>query len=197
MALLEHLPGETPIDDWSGLKIKGIQFRRQLNEVEAQNILKATLKYFARPITLRDAPFDYAWGLQLHREMFGDVWTWAGELRGTQTTIGVPVPLIEHQLYELFVSLSYWKEMPWVEQAARLHHRAVQIHPFLNGNGRWSRLLANIWLRLHDEPAILWPEPDVGTASTIRQEYIQAVRAADNGDYDRLIDLHCRFAQPE
>jgi Fic family protein len=31
-----------------------------------------------------------------------------------------------------------------LEQAMRIHHRTVNIHPFENGNGRWSRMLANI-----------------------------------------------------
>lgn len=69
------LPGETPIDDISRLKVKFITTRSELNKVEAENIRKAVVKYLAAKPTPRMAPFDVAWVLQLHREMFGDVWT--------------------------------------------------------------------------------------------------------------------------
>jgi Fic-DOC domain mobile mystery protein B len=197
MPLFEPIPGETPIDDISGLKIKGITLRRELNLVEAENIRKATINYFTGRLSRQEAPFDYAWALQLHREMFGDVWSWAGELRWTQTTIGVAPEHVETQLYDLFESIPYWNDMPWVEQAARLHHRAVQIHPFINGNGRWSRFLANVWLRLNGQPYTEWPEETVGETSVIRGEYLAAIKAADNGDYALLIGLHDRFARKD
>src|SRR6266404_4368872 len=82
------LSGETPIDV-SGLKAKGVGNRRDLNIAEAQNILKATLKYLARRPSKRLAPFDYAWSLRLHRAMFGDVWKWAGQLRTRDLNIGL------------------------------------------------------------------------------------------------------------
>lgn len=78
MPLWHHVPGGTPIDDLSGLKVKGITRRKELNEVEAENIRKAVVKYFAAPPTPKVAPFDLSWALRLHREMFGDVWKWAG-----------------------------------------------------------------------------------------------------------------------
>ena len=76
-----------------------------------------------------------------------------------------------------------------------LHHRSVSIHPFPNGNGRWSRMLANIWLRLNRQPYTLWPEGTVGEASVLRAAYLAALRAADAGDYDPLHELHRRFTQ--
>jgi len=100
------------------------------------------------------------------------------------------------QLQDLCDDLAYWKKH-WpdvIEQAAHLHHRAVQIHPFRNGNGRWSRLLANIWLKLHKQPLTDWPEEVIGDTSVVREEYLAALRAADKGDIARLIDLHYRFS---
>jgi hypothetical protein len=41
MPLWKSIPGETPIEDVSGLKIKGLQNRADLNRVEAENIGKA------------------------------------------------------------------------------------------------------------------------------------------------------------
>ena len=73
-----------------------------------------------------------------------------------------------------------------------LHHRAVHIHPFPNGNGRWSRMLASIWLWLHDHPPTHWPEETLGVESVARSECLAAIRAADDGDYGPLIELHRR-----
>ena len=148
------IPGETPIDDISGLKVKSVTTRPELNEVEAENIRKAFVKYLAAKPPRRVARFDLPWVLRLHHEMFGDVWTWAGKVRTTGTNIGVPPEQIQIQLKSLLDDLAFWEEQETelMEQAVMLHHRAVQIHPFKNGNGRWARLLANIWLKMHDNP---------------------------------------------
>ena len=82
--------------------------------------------------------------------------------------------------------------MSLVEQAVRLHYRAVWIHPFSNGNGRWARLLANIWLRRHKSPLILWPEESIGQESPIRNDYLKALKAADDGDFGPLLALHAQ-----
>lgn len=193
MRIEPSIPGETPIDDLSGLLVKGISLRRELNEREAANILKTLEKYFVGSLTRTIAPFDYCWALSLHREMFGEVWAWAGVPRRHDTNIGVPAHQVEQRLCELMKCLEYWHNVSWIEQAAWLHHRAVQIHPFANGNGRWSRMLANIWLRLHGQLYTQWPEATIGEASVIRQQYLEAIRAADAGNYSVLEQLHQQF----
>ena len=57
-------------------------------------------------------------------------------------------------------------------------------------------LLANIWLHLHDHKIAIWPAA-LGEESPIRSEYIEAIKAADRGEYDNLAKLHERFTQPE
>lgn len=195
MPLKGNIPGQTPLDDLSGLIPKHLRTREQLDTAEAENIRKATIKYLAAAPTARNAPFDYPWLLRLHREMYGDVWSWAGQLRVSQTNIGTLPQGIEVELHGLLHDLRAWidSQIPLLEQAVRLHHRAVSIHPFTNGNGRWSRMLANIWLRLHGTDLIEWPETTVGSSSTIREEYLAALRSADRGDYAPLIALHERF----
>ena len=155
----EPIPGETPIDDVSGLLVHGISTRRQLNQVEAENIAAAFAKYLVGRLLQEEAPFTFAWMFDVHKEMFGKVWSWAGTPRKCDLNLGVPWPQVEEQVLDLVQTIPYWHEMPVLEQTARLHHRAVKIHPFLNGNGRWSRLLANIWLRLHGERPTEWPSP--------------------------------------
>ena len=71
------IPGETLIDI-SGLNVSGVRNRQDLSAVEAENVRKAIVKYMAGPLSRRVAKFDLSWMLKLHREMFGDVWKWAG-----------------------------------------------------------------------------------------------------------------------
>lgn len=190
------IPGQTPLDDLSGLRVKGIRTTSELNAAEAENIRRATVKYLAARPSRRLARFDTGWMLKLHAEMFGGVWTWAGTVRTRETNIGSPPRQIGIDLHNLVEDLTAWEKsaMPLMEQAARLHHGAVRIHPFLNGNGRWSRTLANIWLRRQGARPVEWPEATIGATSAIREEYLSAVRGADRGDYATLLALHVRFA---
>ncbi len=191
----QAIPGETPIDI-SGLKVSGVTNRQELSVVEAENVRKAIVKYLGGSPTRRTAKFDLPWMLKLHREMLGDVWKWAGQLRTIDLNVGSKWYQVSAQLHDLCGDLAYW-ETHWpdvVERAVHLHHRAVQIHPFQNGNGRWSRLLANIWLKLHKLPMTEWPEAAIGTTSLIRDDYLAAIRAADEGNFAPLIELHRRFA---
>ena len=129
--------------------------------------------------------------------MFGAVWKWAGKFRASDKNLGVQWAHIETSLHTLLANLSHWEreEMEFLEQAVLLHHRAVSIHPFENGNGRWARLLANIWLKLNDSPLTEWPETTVGSVSTIRSDYLTALRHADSGEYGPLRELHRRFTR--
>lgn len=196
MPLWPAIHGETPIDP-SDLRDKSIKTRDQLNVVEAENIRKAVVEYLSARPTRRKAPFDCPWCLRLHREMFGDVWTWAGKLRTKNLNLGIPFGAIPESLAMLLADLASWSEykMEMVEQASRLHHRSVQIHPFENGNGRWARMLANIWLKLHGNPLILWPDATIGGTSVVRDEYLEAIKTADGGDYAQLIALHERYVE--
>ena len=70
MANWEAISGETPIDP-SGLQDKSIGNRRELNIAEGRNISEAIFTYLLGTPTPKMAPFDLAWLLKLHGEMFG------------------------------------------------------------------------------------------------------------------------------
>lgn len=187
------IDGATPISDISGLRLL-ITTREEVIRAEALNIARPTAKYLASRQSARGTKFDREWLISLHGEMYCDVWDWAGTLRQTQYNIGVATHAIREQLQILIDDLKQWQEsnMPIIEQAARLHHRAVWIHPFPDGNGRWARLLTDIWLKRNGSAPIKWPS-QVGDESPIRNEYIDAVRKADDGNFEPLIELHHRF----
>ena len=197
MSSWETLPGETPIDP-SGLKRRGsVNSRRELAAAEALNVNEAFLKYLAAKPSPRSAPFDYPWLLRLHEEMYGDVWTWAGQLRTHDLNLGVPHYQINERLSALVDDLHSWSGCghSLQTQAVWLHHKSVQIHPFENGNGRWARLLSSIWLKRHGESIVAWPDQLLGDASAVRDEYLEAVRAADEGDYEPLAAMHQRYLE--
>jgi Fic family protein len=68
-----------------------------------------------------------------------------------------------------------------------LHHRLVFIHPFPNGNGRFSRLFADIFLINNNEDRFTWGQTNLLQDGAMRQEYLKALKLADNYDYSLLI----------
>ncbi len=173
----------------SGLKIKGITTRQELDPHELENYTLAATKYLTRKPTKKMAPFTSKWMLKLHEQMLGQVWNWAGKPRTSDKNIGVRWHQIRVELEELALDIAVW-ETDSIEDASMIHYRTVRIHPFEDGNGRWSRLLANIWLRQRNMGMIVWPTAMRETTSPIRNEYILAIKAADRQNYEPLIELH-------
>jgi Fic family protein len=76
-------------------------------------------------------------------------------------------------------------DVPIAEAVARHHVVFERIHPFLDGNGRTGRLLANLILvRLGYPPAIVQKRE--------RSQYLGALRQADAGDHGPLGELFAR-----
>lgn len=185
----------TPLDDISGLKLPTGQVYslKEIYVAEANNIAIATLKYLSAPPSKKIAPFTFEWLSILHEEMFGNVWEWAGKFRRIELSIGIKAYQVPMALKELANDIAFWethKTFDIYETAARIHHRAVQIHPFQNGNGRWSRMLANIYLRQNASMPVKWQEDLLSNVNPKRDEYIQALKEADNGNYTKLIEMH-------
>jgi len=179
--------GETPLDDISGLKIKSVTTRSQLDVVEAENILDAFLKYTLSPEQVKEITFDTKFLQQLHQEMFGNVWSWAGEFRTTQTSIGIEAINIRQSLYQLMDDLQFWeKRWDYKDTATRLHYSLVKIHPFLNGNGRCARLFTDLWLLSIGKDMLEWGDENLDNINGSRKEYISALQEVDSGSYERL-----------
>ncbi len=83
-----------------------------------------------------------------------------------------------------------------IATAAEFHHRAVWVHPFEDGKGRWAKFLASIWLMQHDQPVTIWPDTDLrDKENPIRGEYIDAMKQADLRNYGPFRDLHRKFSE--
>ena len=185
----------TPLDDISGLKLPSdkVYSLKEIYIAEANNIALATLKYLSAPPSKKTAPFTYEWLSTLHKEMFDNVWDWGGKFRQVELSIGIKAYKVPTALKELADDVAYWdknRTFDIYETATRIHHRAVQIHPYKNGNGRWSRMLANIYLRQNGSMPVKWQEDLLSKENPKRDEYILALKMADNGDYSSLIAMH-------
>lgn len=184
--------GQTPIDDLSGLLVD-IKTRQELNDLEAENNNKAYSKYllFMKPDSKLN-PFTYESFIQIHKDMFGEVWDWAGEKRKTEKNLGVPPARIGSEIHRFLYDFNKWNEegMSSSEIAARIHQRLAHIHPFENGNGRWARLVTNIYLHRKGISLIKWPADQDFIRKVFKQKYLSALKTADNGDYGLLSKIH-------
>ena len=192
MILFTFPEDATPINDYSGLKLAWVKNISDLNRAEAENILQAQERYLHKKVTIPNRWFNVGFLKRVHQAMFGDVWRWAGEFRRSITSIGVEPVLIHRQLGELCIEVNSWSKVPveltFVEQAARIHHRLALIHPFENGNGRFSRLIADRYLVAYGCAYPSWPH-NLHDNGDLRISYIQSLRAADRGDYTLLLKL--------
>lgn len=180
----------------AGLKPSWVATRSDLNQAEAENILRGSRAWRRRaratgrtrltPETLLD-PLS---ARQLHRDMFGAVWEWAGRYRQRDTNIGVAPARVQLDVVDLLADAGQWiaggAPMQPDEAAWRLHHRLVAIHPFPNGNGRHAREMADLLLLCLDEKPFTWGRHELVGASRTREAYIHALRSADAGDYGPL-----------
>jgi Fic-DOC domain mobile mystery protein B len=189
MSRLHDQPNDaTPLsaNEREGLIPSHVTLHHELNELEQQNILQADGWVFSRKRNPVDEPF----GRNLHRRMFGKVWRWAGTYRETNKNLGVDRMLVRPRLYQALDDTKYWIERggyPPDELAVRFHHALVFIHPFPNGNGRWSRLMGDILVVRLGHPRFSWGGRDLRTADEVRATYIDALHKADEHNFGPLI----------
>jgi mobile mystery protein B len=179
----------TPLsaDEKQGLKLDWVTLRSELNEIEAGNIAQAHMWL----LSCKSADiYSDRFLRTLHKKMFNQVWSWAGKYRTTEKNIGAAPELIPIKLMQLFHDVKFWVENRTYDSreiAVRFHHRLVQIHPFPNGNGRVSRLMADLVFRNLEGKPLYWGNTDLVHISDTRNKYIAALRKADAGDYTELI----------
>lgn len=182
--------GQTPLDadEARGLLLHWIATRADLNVAEEENIADGMV-WGSRAIR-RQPVLTQAFLRLLHRQMLGRVWAWAGQYRDSERNIGVPPHSISTELKKLLDDAAAWDEFetyPIDERAARLHHRLTFIHPFPNGNGRCSRIFADLYLEQRGSNPFSWGEGLPRNAQ--RRAYLDAIRTADSLDYRPLLDF--------
>lgn len=179
---------ELPHDDRHSLIPTHISTRGELNEAEQRNISTALLRKTPPvEVLLTDRYLR-----DLHEAMLGDVWEWAGNYRQTTPNIGIDWYLVPPAVADLTEDVKVWIEHETFEPdeiAVRFHHRLVAIHPFLNGNGRHSRISADYLAMGLGNDNFSWGAHLEVDTEELRKIYIGALQQADDGDITQLLEF--------
>jgi len=191
---INYIDGQTPLseEEKDGLKIPSITTREELDEFEQQNIEKAIQWTFGKKIKTEEL-LSEKFVKDLHKRMYGDVWKWAGSFRNSEKNLGIKSYLIPMKLKQLLDDTLFWFEnntFSPIEIAIRFKHELVSIHCFPNGNGRHSRLMADLIMeKLHGETFLSWGSSNLVNVTDKRKEYIAALKLADKRQIEPLISF--------
>ncbi len=188
----EYINGQTPLDgdEKEGLLIPTIATRGELDEFE-QNNIEETIQWIYGKKFKPEQVISGDFVKRLHKRMYGQVWAWAGDFRKTNKNIGVDKWQISVELKSLIDDTLFWianKTYSDDEIALRFKHRLVSIHCFPNGNGRHSRLMADIIIeKIFNKAIYSWGSVNLSKECDSRLNYLNAVRKADNGEIEPLL----------
>jgi Fic-DOC domain mobile mystery protein B len=188
----DYIDGQTPLneEEQNGLLIPSITTREELDEFEQLNIEKAIQWTFGKKWKAEQM-FSEKFVKDLHKRMYGEVWKWAGAFRESEKNLGIKSYLIPTELKVLLDDAIFWVQNDTYspdELAIRFKHRLVSIHCFSNGNGRHSRLMADLIMeKLFNATFFSWGSSNLVKATETRKAYIKAVKMADKQDLQPLI----------
>lgn len=192
--LLNNRDGHTVLSasELKGLRLTHIANLKELDEAEQTNINQGLVWLETKK---NEDYLNESFLLKFHKKLFGDVWKWAGTYRKSEKNIGVDAWRIPTETHKLLADTRYWIKNKsygnWSEFLAHFHHRLVSIHPFPNGNGRFSRIYTNHLCFKNQIPPptwLYWLAPEKR-----RSIYINALREADEKKFDPLIEF---FSSP-
>jgi Fic-DOC domain mobile mystery protein B len=202
--MTDHLAepaGGTPLTDneRQGLRLP-VFTRDELNRAEAENITRAmSWLFFSRRRLQPELVTREAWLRRLHRRMYDQVWAWAGQYRTTDRNLGVPYWQVRVDMRNAEADVGEWLADGSAtrygndECAIRFGYRLVVIHPFPNGNGRWSRLASDALVVALGGSRFSWGGASLAEPGVLRRDYIAALQAADaDGDFQPLLTFSRR-----
>lgn len=200
--MTKSLPdGATPVSEEESVDLipTFVATRADLNLVEQVGI-GAARTWAARSPAARtvESILSEQFVRNLHRQMFGKVWRWAGTYRTSERNIGVDPLRIPVAVRDLVKNARYWfaPGATWIAPelaCVRVHHQMVAIHPFPHGNGRHARLFTDLLARSVGVTPFTWGGADLDSTGPDRAAYLAALRRADR-EPDDLDDL-LRFAR--
>lgn len=189
-----YTSGQTPIneEESEGLKILTITTQGELNEFEQHNIEHAMVWLLSQRLTAQQLLTE-SFIKKLHAKMYGEVWKWAGKFRTSEKNLGVPHYLISTELKRLLDDTQYWISNATFSPddiAIRFKHRLVCTHCFPNGNGRHSRVMADLIIeKIFGLPHFTWGHSPLSEHDSARTKYLAALKKADLHDYQDLMDF--------
>lgn len=169
------LPDAAQILDEPVTKAAVYDLEQGIQEQVAEELLTAALEGALRPSELLT---DY-FLKELHVRMFGDIWLWAGKWRTHDVNIGVAYEQIAVDLRNSLGTILYrWENTDdWTAHDLGIvaHAETVRIQPFVDGNGRTTRLLADlVFAATQDSDAVMHYDWNVDKA-----RYISLLRRYD------------------
>lgn len=160
-------------------KIAVYDLEQALQEQVAEELL---LSAYEGALTL-DEVLDDLFVRRLHERLYGDVWSWAGFYRKREINIGVAPEQIAVEVRSAIDTICHrWKYTEdWTarELGIAVHAEIVRIHPFTDGNGRTTRLLADAVFAIAQDS----PEAEIYDWQVDKKQYIDLLR-----EYDRSRD---------
>lgn len=166
-----------------GLTVKGKSLREHFEVVNHQEAIELVASLVSESYILRDRDI-----LRIHELVLQKI---EKEFAGRYRTSGVRITganfippnalKIDHYITEL-VEWTNSTQLDTLIKAAIFHHRFVWIHPFFDGNGRTVRLVFNLLLMKEGFPPAIILKND-------RKKYYDALNAANNGSYSKLLLL--------
>jgi cell filamentation protein len=178
----------TPSPDDNKLKLTD---KNIINEYEARGIVAAELFVFELDF---ETDISTQLLLEIHRIAFSELYDWAGSWRTTTVTVGQLIPpkpsKVLQLMYQFIDNLNYkistaLTQQDHIECLTFAHYEFIRIHPFINGNGRTGRILMNIVaLKFGYKPLELYYRE-----GDSRKIYIEAMKQADNGNFEPLTTL--------
>ncbi|MDM1769973.1 putative adenosine monophosphate-protein transferase Fic [Acinetobacter indicus] len=143
-------------------------------------------------IEFAEPPYDLKYLQSIHRQLFSDLYEWAGELRQADIAKGntrfCTFPRIEIEANKLFKQLeqqNYFQGLEksvLIQKVADFYCELNVIHPFREGNGRTQRIFFE-HLLAHCGYGVQWNNIEN------KEVWIQANIEGFNCHLDRLIDV--------
>lgn len=191
--LFKDRDGQTPLpyELTKGLRNDYITTMGELDQLEEANIALGLSWLEGQSAN----PNSYKFWLISHKKMFEDVWDWAGKVRGNELENDdfCRVGQLWNRINQTKTEIDGWIEYssyPNREFLARVHEQLVGLHPFPNGNGRWSRILTEYYSKFHSFEKPVWGDEFSNNPVIRRRKYIESlIKACREGDYSDLISF--------
>jgi len=176
-----------------GITIGGKPLKDHLEAINHKKAIDYVNEIFTKvePITQKDVKYIHSIVLRDINDKY------AGRYRDVEVIIvgAKHAPPQPNKVPELMLDFSRWivdkqerLDLHPVEFAALAHFELVKIHPFIDGNGRTSRLLMNLILMKYGYPIAV-----IDCEKEPRTKYYNAIRQADEGNNLPFITLVAEY----
>jgi Fic family protein len=182
---------ETALVLREGITVSGKSLREHLEAVNHREAIQFLESLVKRKESLNESAL-----LKLHSIILkGIAESESGRYRTLRVRIvGAPlIPPNPLKVPDLMTDLFRWyarekKSQNPVVLAANFHHRLVEIHPFIDGNGRCSRLAMNLILMSAGYPPTVILKVD-------RRKYYRVLAQADQGKTEGFVEFVARAVE--